>query len=141
MMPEQVQAEPETLERLQFFVEGIPRPQGSKRAIGRGRMVEQSKYLPGWRREVSRVAEAAAAGRVFMGPVALLLDFYILRGKTVKRRQPTVPPDLDKLARAIADGITTAGVWGDDAQVVVLHARKEYVGDTPGVDVTIRELA
>lgn len=144
-MSEQVQEPVEALGRLSFFVPGIPRPQGSKRHVGGGRMVEQSKYVDGWRRMVTTAAVAAAGGRAFARStaVSVLLDFYIPRGKTVRRLLPTVTPDTDKLARAVADSLTKARVWGDDAQMVGLHAVKRYEdGDHgPGVQVTILELA
>ena len=47
-------------------------------------------------------------------------------------------PDLDKLLRSTFDAITTAGVWRDDAQVVVVSASKSYA-DTfpPGALITL----
>jgi Holliday junction resolvase RusA-like endonuclease len=49
-------------------------------------------------------------------------------------------PDLDKLCRAVADAITDAGLWADDAQVVSLVAAKRY-SSPPGVHITITELS
>jgi len=48
------------------------------------------------------------------------------RGKTVKREMPTVPPDLDKLIRAINDSATDAGIIEDDSQVIEIVAYKFY---------------
>jgi Holliday junction resolvase RusA-like endonuclease len=49
-----------------------------------------------------------------------------------------VPPDLDKLTRAVLDGLTRAGVWADDGQVVELRATKCYDDDhPPGVDLWV----
>lgn len=56
---------------------------------------------------------------------------------------------VDKLARAALDGISQGlngkvgdGIlWGDDAQVIELMARKFYDDDRePGADITITEL-
>jgi crossover junction endodeoxyribonuclease RusA len=40
---------------------------------------------------------------------------------------PASKPDLDKLIRAVLDGLTDGGAWKDDGQVVALAARKMYV--------------
>jgi crossover junction endodeoxyribonuclease RusA len=135
-------AEPpvEKMERLEFYVPGVPVPQGSKRHVGGGRMIEANKRLPKWRLDVKNVAREARAGRQFVGAVALLLDFDMPRPKSVKRLRPHVRPDLDKLVRAIGDALTLAGVWEDDGQVVVLHAQKRYA-EQPGVRIVVRELA
>ena len=59
-----------------------------------------------------------------------------------KRPFPIVPPDLDKLARGLLDGIGQSEViWGDDSQVINLIARKFYADDRePGAEVKITEL-
>jgi Holliday junction resolvase RusA-like endonuclease len=59
-----------------------------------------------------------------------------------KRPLPIVPPDLDKLARGLLDGIGQSEViWGDDSQVINLIARKFYADDRePGAEVKITEL-
>jgi crossover junction endodeoxyribonuclease RusA len=53
------------------------------------------------------------------------------RPKTVNRPEPSVAPDLDKLVRAVLDGLT-AIAYRDDGQVVRLTAAKQY-GVNPGV--------
>ena len=77
------------------------------------------------------------------------IDFYLHRPPSVKQNKrafPIVPPDVDKLARAALDGIGQGLngkvgdglVWGDDAQVIELIARKLYADDRePGADITI----
>jgi Holliday junction resolvase RusA-like endonuclease len=81
--------------------------------------------------------------------VRVEVDFYLPRPKTVKvkdRALPIVPPDVDKLARAVLDGIGQGPsgkvgdglVYGDDSQVVELLARKFYADDRePGANITI----
>jgi Holliday junction resolvase RusA-like endonuclease len=39
---------------------------------------------------------------------------------------PASKPDLDKLCRAVLDGLTDGGAWKDDGQVVMLLAGKIY---------------
>jgi Holliday junction resolvase RusA-like endonuclease len=59
-----------------------------------------------------------------------------------KRPLTIVPPDLDKLARGLLDGIGQSEViWGDDSQVINLIARKFYADDRePGAEVKITAL-
>jgi Holliday junction resolvase RusA-like endonuclease len=74
------------------------------------------------------------------GPVEVDVTFYLERPATVTvkaRPWPIKPPDLDKLVRSL-DGLTDAGVWDDDGQMVVLRASKVYA-DTrePGASIKI----
>lgn len=118
---------------LQVFAPGIPQPQGSKNAYRRGNkivLVEANKNLPAWRRLVTEKLEAANSDcQPFSGAVSLDVMFFMPRPKTVKRELPTVPPDLDKLIRAINDSATDAGIIDDDSQVVEIVAYKFYEAD------------
>ncbi len=135
--------------RLSFFVPGLPRPQGSKRHVGRGVMVESSKYVADWRHDVK---QAAWTYRLQMEPLAVplsvRLDFNLPRPKyhygtngAVKARyelaRPSSKPDIDKLARAVLDAITSSGLWRDDSLVVDLRASKWFTVNDPGVEVLI----
>jgi len=135
------------------FVAGIPKPQGSKAYKGhRGGvpiLVESSKALPAWRRDVSQVIEARCLGnrsfKICTGPVQVLLTFYMPRPKSVsqaKRPLPVVMPDLDKLIRAVGDCLSKAVVL-DDSQIVEIFAKKRYAEGLvpqPGVDIAVYEL-
>jgi len=125
-----------------------PRPQGSKKYVGTRRtaagnniplIIEASPGLPVWRKAVAdAVAQAMQdSGDVskFDGPVKVEAVFYLTRKRTVTRALPTVPPDVDKLARSLLDSLK--GVWGDDAQVVRLEVSKKYATGESGVAVTI----
>lgn len=50
-------------------------------------------------------------------------------------------PDIDKLARAALDAITSAGVFRDDSQVTQLAAMKRLAGvdEVPGLHLSIRD--
>jgi Holliday junction resolvase RusA-like endonuclease len=129
------------LEVVEFWVDGVPVPQGSK-TLFRGRMVDSNPGLKPWRKTVRTAAEAALAGRDgFDEAVCILLDFYMPRGKTVRRSRPSTRPDLDKMVRAIGDSLTDAGLWADDGLVVTVHAAKYYADDQPGVNVKVKALA
>lgn len=74
-------------------------------------------------------------------PVGIDLVFYIERPRTVDRASPAVPPDIDKLSRAILDALTNIA-YVDDGQVVALSARKRYAADARqvGVVITVKRL-
>lgn len=125
-----------------FYVPGRPAPQGSKRHVGRGIMVESSTEVGAWRERVALVAHNAIQHHpVFDGPVCIRLSFVVPRPKsTPKSYTPAASkrPDVDKLARACLDAVTGV-VITDDARVIRLSACKRLaeVGETPGVDVEI----
>ena len=119
-----------------------PAPQGSKRHVGGGVMVESSNRLKPWRKLVSELLWAEH-GR-FKGdptvPMFVRLTFVFKKPKSApkKRTRPTVYPDLDKLVRAILD--SGKGVlWHDDAQVCRIDAAKAY-GDVEKVVIQVRTM-
>ena len=137
---------------LTITVFGRPAPQGSKRYIGGsakqgGRFIEASKYLPAWRKAITTAAIAEIENRSWaksIEPIEIEVIFYLERPATVsvaKRPWPIKPPDLDKLLRGVLDGMTDAGVWDDDGQVVKITAWKVYA-DTrePGAFIKISPL-
>ena len=125
-----------------------PRPQGSKKYVGSRRtaagnniplIIEASPGLPVWRKAVSDAVVQAMhdSGDLskFEGAVKVEAVFYVTRKRTVTRALPTVPPDVDKLARSLLDSCKP--VWGDDSQVVRLDVSKKYATGQAGVAVTI----
>ena len=129
---------------LTITVFGRPAPQGSKRHVGGGRFIEASKYLPAWRKAITLAASEQIEKEAWAkdtNPIAIEVTFYLERPATIsvaKRPWPIKPPDLDKLLRGVLDGLTDAGVWEDDGQVVKITAWKCYA-DTrePGCDITV----
>jgi Holliday junction resolvase RusA-like endonuclease len=126
----------------EFFVPGLPIPQGSKSArVQGGRAViydDNAKVLKPWRELVTATARAAYSGPRIEGAVQLECEFRFVRPPSVRRRFMTVKPDVDKLQRALFDGITDAGIWRDDAQVTHPFPSKVYA-ERPGVQVRIGE--
>lgn len=123
---------------IEFTVLGTPRPQGSKRHVGHGIMVEMSKHLKPWRQEISGTALALGAG--MFGPhvpLELTLNFYFTKPKSAKRRAMTTRPDSSKLLRAVEDALTGI-LYADDAQIVETHIRKHY-GGPDRVQIRIQE--
>ena len=126
-----------------LFVPGTPAPQGSKRHVGNGRLIEMSKTLGPWRERVA-LAVHQAGWQPLAGPVAVDLTFVMPRPKSAPKRSTppaTKRPDIDKLTRAILDAVTGIALV-DDAQVVELHANKRLAdpGCQPGVWITVTDL-
>lgn len=116
-------------------VVGEPAPQGSKRHVGGGRMVESSAKVAPWRETVAADVARAVGEQSFTpvdGPVAVTVLFTLARPVSTPKRVilPFRKPDLDKLLRSTLDALTMGGALVDDARVVALTARKLYA--TPG---------
>ncbi|MDM4721139.1 RusA family crossover junction endodeoxyribonuclease [Micromonospora sp. WMMA1363] len=137
---------------------GLPAPQGSKRHIGRGVMIESSKRVKPWRDDVKNAAERFIESQRVRGlhwtpldePLAVSMVFTLPKPASAPKQRRTWPmrlPDLSKLIRSTEDALTDAGIWRDDARVVECTARKVYPGEdesalaSPGVVVRIRSLA
>lgn len=139
---------------LSFRVVGTPAPQGSKRHVGNGVMIESSKKVRPWRQDVRAAAADAIDSHAWEAPAGAVLvsiTFYLQRPKghygsgrnagTVRPtapRSPAVKPDVDKLVRSTLDALTEAGVLRDDAQVVELAARKRYATGPVGAFVEVQ---
>lgn len=149
-------------EVARFFVEGEPRPQGSKTPVSRGGrvfLIEGTGATP-QKHKAWRAAVAEKARRVIQEEGVQELDcatrvelrFKMPRPKSRHRliRAVTVKPDIDKLVRAVLDGITSSDKVGtlllkDDSRVVELYAEKYYHpkdSDEPiGVEVTVIDIS
>jgi len=123
-----------------FAVFGVPAPQGSKRHVGNGRMIEASKFLPAWRKAIETECQSLFE-EPMDGALEVELWFYLPRPSSVSRDYPTVMPDLDKLVRSVGDGLTQGGAIADDARIVDLHAYKRYsVDGWTGVHIKITQI-
>lgn len=138
---------------IRFFVQGIPAPKGSARAffvkqLGRAVITNANAKTRPWEQAIR--AEASAAGcRPGIGPILVEAEFCFPRNKghlgkfgllPSAPRTHTKKPDLDKLVRALLDGLTGLA-FADDAQVVELRVTKRYAPENgePGVTVTITD--
>jgi Holliday junction resolvase RusA-like endonuclease len=139
-------------------VHGLPAPQGSKRHVGNGRMVESSSAVGPWREAVRAQTQAVMGAQPTLdgpapltGPVKVAVTLLLPRPKShtgtrgllpSAPRYPATRPDLDKLVRAVLDGLVMGGALRDDAQVVELTAAKRYASSwmTPGMSADIREV-
>jgi crossover junction endodeoxyribonuclease RusA len=115
---------------ITFQVDGQPVPQGSMKVINGHVIHNKGSELAAWRSAIALRAKAAGA-KPHNEPVEMEMIFTMMRPKTVNRPEPSVAPDLDKLVRAVLDGLT-AIAYRDDGQVVRLTATKQY-GLEPGL--------
>jgi crossover junction endodeoxyribonuclease RusA len=128
---------------LVMFVPGRPAPQGSKRHVGNGILLESSRAVAPWRTTVAWHAADAFRGAPLDGPIVARFEFVMPRPTSLPKRKPTPPhtkrPDVDKLARAVMDALSGV-VWRDDSQVTDMHPTKRYaeLDEQPGVNIRVR---
>lgn len=122
-------------------VVGEPAPQGSKRHVGKGVLIESSKKVAPWRKVVTAAATAQMKKDLLLtlrGPVVVNLDFYLRKPKKPKfPLAPATYPDLDKLVRSTLDAIVMAGVIEDDGRVIRIATSKAWTEKTPGVVIEV----
>lgn len=136
------------LSRLAFRIDGVAVPQGSKRLgragrSGRPLIVEDNPNLRAWRDSITLQARSAARRAGWTTPardVAVDVHLYVGLPRPASapraRVHPVCRPDIDKLGRALLDGLVDAAVLTDDSQVTRLEVVKVY-SDNPGVDVRV----
>ncbi len=132
---------------LSFTVYGVPIPQGSmvafmpKNAKRPIMHAGNANELKKWRNEIAKAASLQLRGGSPAGkkvPLRVTALFIMPQAPSNKDLHCTArKSDLDKLVRALLDGMTSV-VFDDDAQVVELHATKEY-GAEPRCEVFVEE--
>ena len=133
---------------ISFKVEGMAAaPQGSKKHVGGGVMIESCKNVKPWRYLVSQAAVASGA-TLLRGPVRMSTVFLFRRPKshfrTNGKLKPSAPrwmsvrPDASKLQRSTEDALSKL-LYEDDARIVTLTASKRYCVDDerPGALITL----
>lgn len=137
------------LEDFVIKVRGVPGPQGSKRHVGGGTMLESSAKVRPWRQDVKAAALDVVGDRAPLdGPLAISMVFT-MREQPVGRPtwwpkgtpwsrslrwRPASTPDLSKLARSTEDALTGV-IWADDARVVEYVRLAKYYAGHPADDV------
>ena len=123
-------------------------PQGSKKHVGKGIMVETCKRLKSWRKEVSLRAKLIV-DEIIEEPVEVEVVFWFKRplkhylpNGMVRQSAPVYitnknKGDLDKHCRALLDSLTKSA-FADDSQVVSLHAVKKYCETESQTGATIK---
>lgn len=140
---------------IQFWVPGVPKPQGSKRAFihphtKRPVMTESAGApLKDWRFDVKNTAIAKMTGLPMIvqpSGVMLTVEFVLPRPVSLPKTKATPvavkKPDLDKLLRAVCDSLKGV-VYADDSQVVSFGSsrkRTAEIGEQPGARITIGQI-
>lgn len=141
---------------LSFFVPGIPKPAGSKKAFAFRRrngklgasVVDACTKSRDWKAVVADAGAKEYNGSALMqGALRVRFTFVVTRPKGQLRKDgsakpsappyPTTRPDVLKLARAVEDALTGV-VWEDDSQIVTEIIMKRY-GLLPGVQICIED--
>jgi len=123
-------------------------PQGSKRHLGNGVMIESSQRVKPFRQDVKyAAAEVIPADWDRAADMAVKVDFHFRRPQShlttkgaLTKNAPLYPVgrnigDLDKLCRSLLDALTGV-VFHDDSQVIDLVSRKRY-SDSDQTIITI----
>jgi crossover junction endodeoxyribonuclease RusA len=125
-----------------FTVLGKPAPQGSKRHVGRGVMVESSKRCKPWRQDVRHTALDLRPDDWYANmdaAISISVVFVFARPKSHFRAngqlKPSAPAhckgrigDVSKLVRAVEDAMTGI-IYNDDAQIISLIAHRRFAND------------
>lgn len=142
------------VQEVSFFVPGEPRPQGSKKHVGNGIMIESCKGLHNWRSDVKAFAfRSVPVDWDMTRPMFVELEFLFQRPKghftskgAFSKRAPihyvVNKNDIDKLTRAVLDSLTSV-LYNDDGQVIELHAKRRYcdLGETQGAKILVSSAA
>jgi len=142
-----------TDDEICFFVAGDPQPKGSTRSfyvkkIERVVTTTTNKNTKQWQLRIATEAQHANESRQlsFFRPdkdfgyeVEALFLFSRPKSLSKKIKANTKRPDLDKLVRALLDGLADI-LLPDDSQVTSIKAAKRYIepGETPGAEIRLR---
>ena len=105
-------------------------------------MIESSTALGPWRQRIALFTHNALTDIDLLdGPITLQLHFVMRRPVNTPAKTPPAikRPDIDKLCRAVLDGITGTAIY-DDSQITELSASKRIAapGETPGVQIHLK---
>ena len=142
---------------IEFFVPGIPKPGGSKRAVpnwktGKVNVFDDCNGNLAWRNDVQ--SQYIRNGRKNFGKSVIVLGLYFFfqrpkghfgtgrNSSSLRKGAPVYhlqKPDITKLVRAVEDALTGVA-WTDDCQVFKQMAQKSWCDDDhriPGVFIKI----
>lgn len=131
---------------IRFTVYGEAKTKGSttaKYVPGKGRTFTRSpQNTKDWQALVSQVAQGHVPEKLLDGPLFASIVFYLPKPKNrpAYHRYPEKKPDLDKLVRAVLDGLKGI-IYTDDARVVGFDRLQKLFGDPPRVEIAIREVS
>jgi Holliday junction resolvase RusA-like endonuclease len=139
-----------------IIAHGHCEPAGSKKAFMRPGarfpvVVDANPKAKGWKERVGAACAEQYGGPFLEGALAMTVRFYAPRPakhfgsgrnsgllKDSAPSRPTVAPDVDKLSRAVLDGLQ-GQLYRNDSQVVEKHASKHY-GEPARVEIEVAVL-
>lgn len=128
-------------------VVGDPKPKGSLKHIGRGRLVEQVVGSTAWRQRIAWATRQQHRGAALDAPAMVTFEVRVAAPKSAPKRRITWPAtrssgDIDKHARNILDALVDGGALADDSRVVELRGRKRHClpGEEPGAVIYVRPI-
>lgn len=115
-----------------FWADGFPAPQGSKKHVGKGALVESSKKVEPRRKDITKALKTQKPANMLPmdGPLFCAVEFWLPRPTghpKTKVTRPVGPPDVDKLGRGALDPLTQNGVIHDDSRITDLLVVKRFV--------------
>ena len=136
-------------------VHTAPVAKGSKRVVNIGgvaRLIDDNSHqLHDWQHVVATAARAERGqlGRQLQPPIGveIVFRFAMPRSRPAAMRRHGIAwrtrrPDVDKLLRAVLDGITAGGLWGDDSHAAhIVVDKREIVDDWCGVECDLWEMS
>jgi len=145
------------MNEISIRVVGIPAAQGSKTLTRYGAMMESSKKVKPWRKNVEKAALECYDSGAINFPVKVEIEFmfprpishyrtgqfaHLLKDSAPKHCISRINGDIDKLSRSTLDGLSVSAggsVLEDDCLAVELCARKRYVkkDELPGAHIAI----
>lgn len=129
--------------RIAIWIPGQParvtHQSGTRYAGGR---TYKTKALRNWEEELAEKLEVYIPEKPLDGPVVMSATFgYQTSEKKKHFTWKTTKPDTDNSIKTVKDTMTKLGFWQDDAQVVFETVKKIWVPDSPGIVITVEELA
>lgn len=103
----------------------------------------------GWKRAVAEAGRVLCPATPLEGPVRVTLTFLMKRPQRLMRKKDpagrvwhTAKPDFDNAAKAVADALTDAGWFRDDAILCDVRVLKQYhaKGEKPGAIIVVEEM-
>jgi crossover junction endodeoxyribonuclease RusA len=142
-------------DEIRFFVAGDPQPKGSTRSFYVKKIesvvtTTTNKNTKQWQLRIATEAQHANESRLVSFyksdkecgyEVEAMFLFTRPKSLPKKVRMNTKRPDLDKLVRALLDGLADI-LLPDDSQVISIKAAKRYIGsdETPGAEIRVRRI-
>lgn len=121
---------------IEMFLKIVPVAKGRPRFSRNGHTYTPSNTRTA-EKELKTLLRSKYQGKPMLEPIDLELQFFLPKGKTVKRTYPVTKPDLDNLVKLLSDSANGI-LWKDDSQICRLSAEKYYgSGSSIGIKLTV----